>query len=144
MASNSSDEGIVNGTVDMLRPLLFNLDGWAGLDWLAIMEPEYRLSGASYAAYRVLRLVRAEGSATQTRTIGNLETQQLPGERVLISFYAEPRPGDRPFDDDDRAAFQVFRQALIARFMQLGFVEAPAPPPMDKAPFGFVPKTPEV
>lgn len=142
MTSNSREEGIVNGTIEMLVPLLHNLGAAAGLPWLVFFEMGFSKSGVSHQHFHVERF-EGGGANVSFRRLGILELQQLPNQRVLITFRPGPIRGyanEPPHNDADQADYQAMRDVLISRLMQLGFIELPPPPPPEKAPLGFVRK----
>jgi hypothetical protein len=127
---SEKEEGIAKGTPSMLEPLIlvFARDhGYDAFDPTFGPRPEPRpqefktLVVAYWDSQRVLH------------DIGRIELQELPEKRTLITFWKTSRFGKLPPQEDQRK-FENFRDKLIDRLIQLGFVKLP---PSPKKHLGF-------
>ena len=129
-APKAKVEGLVFGTVEMLNPLLVKFAG----DCKHAAEPErFSICGPSYQSYRIIRW----NEAGRLLNLGVIEFQQLPGERVLVTFDSQPRNVvPETVTDEQRQLFQEFSEAFVDRLRNLGFIPLP-PIEKPKRQMGF-------
>lgn len=125
-------EGLLFGTVEMLKPLLINAASEMGF---RAFPENFSICGAMYQSYDICQV-----DATQAiQHLGVVETQQLPGERVLIIFDSQPHyvaPGK--VTEAQSQLFGVFASGLIELLGNLGFIPLPLVE-KPKRPMGFTP-----
>lgn len=130
MASNKK-EGVAFGTVEMLSTLLPEFAVGIGYRvFRHIREPHFNRYEVFYGTDLVSR-----------QRAGWFEVQQLPHERVLITFDYSIGLSHRDPSADEQARFQGFIDALIGRLAALGFVSLPEVE-RPKRDLGFSPPKP--
>ncbi|RPI64765.1 MAG: hypothetical protein EHM48_00105 [Planctomycetaceae bacterium] len=115
-------EGLLWGTVGMLDPVLVKSGRDAGFSLSSISE--------SNPYHRFYQVFQSEGDNPTACKLGSIEIQQLPSERVLITFDPK-RPMSNRIEMTDHESESYWRliHLLIERLNELGFVPLPEPEP---------------